>query len=76
MAKGAAETVICTLINEVHDRLEEADAIVKAANGLAKRGKPIHALRVLMDFEGPSHEAHDLFRAALTIKRHLLAAED
>lgn len=53
MAKGAAETVICMLINEVHDRLEEVDAIVKAANGLAKRGKPTHALRVLMDFEGP-----------------------
>jgi hypothetical protein len=76
MAKGAAETVICTLITKAHDRMEEADAIVNAANGLAKRGKATHALRVLMDFEGPSHEAHDMFRAALTISRHLLATED
>lgn len=76
MAKGTAETVICTLIKKANDRLEEADAIMKAANGLAKRGKATHALRVLMDFEGPSHEAHDLFRAALTIERHLLASAD
>lgn len=76
MAKNTAETAICALIAEIHDRLEEVDAIVKAATGLAKRGKATHALRVLMDFEGPSHEAHDLFRAALTIKRHLLASDD
>lgn len=50
MAKGAAETVICTLINRAHDRMEEEDAIAKAASGLAKRGKAKHALRVLMDF--------------------------
>ncbi len=39
MAKGTAETAICTLIKKAHDRMEEADAIMKAANGLAKRGK-------------------------------------
>lgn len=76
MAKEAAGTVICALIKEVRNRLEEADAVVEAANGLAKRGKATHALRVLMDFEGPSRDAHDLFRAALTVKRYLIAAED
>lgn len=76
MANDAAEIVICTLINKVHERMEEADAIVKAAIGLAKRGKSKHALRVLMDFEGPTHDAQDLFRAALTINRHLLASDD
>jgi hypothetical protein len=56
--------------------MEEVDAIMKAANALAKRGEATHALRVLMDFEGPSHEAHDLFRTALTIKRHLLVSDE
>jgi hypothetical protein len=76
MAKNAAETVICALIKEVRNRLDEADAVVEAANGLSKRGQANHALRTLMDFEGPSHEANDLFRAALTIQRHLLAPKD
>lgn len=76
MAKSAAETIICALIKEVRNRLDEADAVVEAANGLAKRGQANHALRALMDFEGPSHEARDLFRAALTIQRHLLIPKD
>ena len=73
MDEAASETIICALIAEVCVRSEQAASIAKAANSCAESGNAIHAVQILMDFESLAHEAHDLFKAALTIQRHLVA---
>ena len=76
MIEKAAAQVINELIDRVYQRHEEAGAIVAAAQLLAKRGKADRAIKVLMDFEGPTHDALELFKAALSIERELLSATD
>jgi hypothetical protein len=76
MKKTAPDQVIQSLIQAIRDNLGEAHAVAKEANKRARRGRPRQALKLLMDFEGPSHDAHDLFKAALNIKRHRLAEPD
>ena len=73
MRKTAAlDQVIQSLIRAIRDNLDEAHAVANEANKMAKRGRPQEALKLPMDFEGPSLDAHDLFKAALTVQRHLL----
>ena len=72
MDEAACDTVICAIIGEAHDRLVQATSIAKAAQSCAASGNAGHAVQILMDFEGLAHEAQDLFKAALTIKRHLI----
>jgi hypothetical protein len=72
---GAAH-VIVTLITDIRSKLEEALSIVKAAETCALNGSTNRSVQVLMDFEALINESQDLFRAALTIKRHLLVDID
>ncbi len=64
--------VVAALISEVRSKLEEAHSIAKAAEICARTGNVSRAVQILADFEGLGHEAQDLFRAALAIKRSLL----
>ena len=59
-------------IVKVQQRHEEAATVIDAAMLLAKRNQPSRALKVLMDFEGPTRDALDLLKTALTIRRELL----
>jgi hypothetical protein len=72
MDENATDAVICALIGEVRIRLDQAASIAKAAQSCADSGNAAHAIQILMDFEGLAHDAQDLFKAALTIKRNLL----
>ena len=72
MDAAAAEATICALITDVRSRLDEAAGIAKAAESCAESGNVVYAVQILMDFEGLAHDAQDLFKAALTIRRHLL----
>jgi len=72
MDDAAIEIVLCALIAKVRNKSEEAASIAKAAQSCAESGNSMHAVQILMDFEGLAHEAQDLFKAALAIKRHLL----
>lgn len=72
MEETASAAVSGALISEGRDRLDQAASIAKAAQSCAESGNPIHAVQILMDSEGLAHHAQDLFKAALTIKRHLL----
>ncbi len=72
MSKRASRRVIRTLIGQVRDRIEEASIVADAAEQLAQRGRTEKALRVLMDVEGPTFEAQELFRTAMKIRRTLL----
>jgi len=76
MDEHATDAVICGLIGEVRNRLDQAASIAKAAQGCADDGNPIHAIQILMDFEGLAHDAQDMFKAALTIKRNLLPGSE
>jgi hypothetical protein len=73
MTDVAANSVVATLVTEIRDKLEEALSIAKAAESCARDGSTDRAVQILMDFESLMHEARDLFKAALTIKRNLLA---
>ena len=72
MDQSTAEVTICALITGVCGKLDEAAGIAKAAENCAESGHAMHAVQILMDFEGLAHDAQDLFKAALAIKRHLL----
>jgi hypothetical protein len=72
MQEPACETVICALIAQVREKLDQATSVAKAAQSCADSGNAGHAVQILMDFEGLAHDAQDLFTAALMIKRHLL----
>ncbi|WP_245259279.1 hypothetical protein [Afipia clevelandensis] len=61
------------LVTEIRGKLEETLSIAKAAESCARDGSVDRAVQILMDFEGLVHEARDLFKAALTIKRNLFA---
>ena len=65
--------VVAALISEVRAKLEEAHSIAQAAEICARASNVSRAVQILADFEGLGHEAQDLFRAALAIKRSLLA---
>ncbi len=65
--------VVAALVSEVRAKLEEAHSIAQAAEICARAGNVSRSVQILMDFEGLAHEAQDLFRAALAIKRSLLA---
>ena len=73
MSASAVDATICSLIAGITAKLDEAASIAKAARTCAESGNAPHAVQILMDFEGPAHEAEDLFKAALAIRRHLLA---
>jgi len=73
MDAAAAEITICALITDARSRLDQAAAIAKAAESCAESDNPVHAVQILTDFEGLAHDAQDLFKAALMIRRHLLA---
>ena len=73
MDTGASEVTIFALISNVRSRLDQAAGIAKAAEICAEGGQTAHAIQILMDFEGLAHDAQDLFKAALTIKRHLIS---
>jgi hypothetical protein len=74
MDNAAAETVLGALIAEVRNRTDEAASIAKAAQSCAESGNAVLAVQILMDFEGLALDAQDLFKAALTIKRHLFSS--
>ena len=76
MVEKAATKVIGALIERVQLCHAEAGLVLEAANTFAKRGKIDRALKTLMDFEGPTHNALDLFKTALTIKREFLVPDD
>lgn len=64
--------VVAALVSEVRTKLKEAHNIAQAAEICARAGNVSRSVQILMDFEGLAHEAQDLFRAALAIKRSLL----
>lgn len=68
----ATKIVLERLIAEVVDQLNQARINAVAASELAKRGKTSAALRSLMEVEPPAHDALDLFRAAMTLRTHVL----
>ena len=72
MAEKSANKVICALIDRPRERHDEAGLGLEAASTFAKRGKIEPALKVLMDFEGPARDEHDLFKTALAIKLSLI----
>jgi uncharacterized protein YeaC (DUF1315 family) len=72
MTDSPENHVVAALVSEVRAKLEEAVSIAKAAEGCALDGNISRSVQILMDFEGLAHEAQDLFRAALAIKRSLL----
>lgn len=76
MTEKAANKVIGALIQRMKKRHAEASLVLAAANTFAKHGKIDLALKSLMDFEGPTRDALDLFKTALTIKRELLVQDD
>ena len=57
MNSSAPDQVIKSLIRALRDNLDEAHAVAKEANKIAQRGRPRQALKLLMDFEGPSRDA-------------------
>lgn len=65
--------VVAALVSEVRAKLEEAHSIAQAAEICARAGNVSWSVQILMDFEGLAHEAQDLFKAALAIKRSLLS---
>lgn len=74
-----AETInhlLPAMIGEIRDKLDEAVSIARAAESCASDGNVDRAVQILMDFEPLGHEAQDLFRAALALKRHLLDHQD
>lgn len=71
-ASNSAEAVICRLILEYADRLDEALIVAKAAGELARRANTSSALKTLMQAEGPVHNASDLFRACMIVRQTLL----
>ena len=73
MTDVAANNVVAALVTEIRSKLEEALSIAKAAESCALDGSMDRAVQILMDFEGLMHEARDLFKAALTIKRDVFA---
>ena len=75
MVEKAANKVIGALIQHVQQRHADAGVVLEAANTFVKPSKIDPALKTLMDFEGPTHDALDLFKVALTIKRELLAPD-
>lgn len=64
--------VVSALVSEVRSKLEEAHSIAQAAEICARAGNVNRSVQILMDFEGLAHEAQDLFKATLAIKRSLL----
>lgn len=76
MVEKAAGRVISALIDRIQQRHDEATAVLEATSAFANRGKTEQALKTLMDFEGPTRDALDLFKTALTIKRELLSPGD
>lgn len=70
-ASKSAEAVICRLILEYADRLDEALIVAKAAGELARRAKTSSALKTLMEVEGPVHHASDIFRACMIVRQTL-----
>jgi len=73
MSDIAENNLVTTLITEIRTKLEEAVSIAKAAESCAINGGVNRAVPILMEFEGLAHEAQDLLRATLTIKRNLLS---
>ncbi len=69
----AESNLVTALITDIRTKLKEAVSIAKAAKSCAVNGGADRAVRVLMDFEGFAHEAQDLLRATLTVKRNLLS---
>lgn len=64
--------VAAALVSEVRTKLEEAHSIAQAAEICARAGNVNRSVQILMDFEGLAHEAQDLFKTVLAIKRNLL----
>jgi hypothetical protein len=76
MVEKAEIKVIGALIERVQQCHAEAGLVREAANTFAKRGKVDRTLKTMMDFEGPTRDALDLFKTALTIKRELLVPDN
>lgn len=68
--------ILPTMIEEIRDRLDEALSIARAAESCATDGNVDRAMQILMDAEPLYLDAHDLFKAALTLRRHVLHATD
>jgi len=73
MTESAENKLVAALITDIRTKLEEAVSIAKAAESCALNGSVNRAVQVLMEFEGFTHEAQDLFKATLTIKRNHLS---
>jgi hypothetical protein len=73
MSDTAENKLVTTLIIEIRTKLEEAVTIAKAAESCAINGSINRAVPILTEFEDLAHEAQDLLRATLTIKRNLLS---
>ena len=76
MAGKATNRVIIALIERARERHDEAGLALRAAKTLAKLNKADHVMKAMMDFEGPTRDALDLFKSALTIKRELLTPDE
>jgi hypothetical protein len=73
MTDMPANKVVTSLIKDIRRKPEEALSITKAAESCALDDNINHSVQILIDFKGLGHEAQDLFKAALTIQRSLLA---
>lgn len=75
--KREYDEVLLHVIRTIRERTGEVYELAKEADKRAKRGHPGKGLKLLlMDFENPSREASELFRAAVAISYYSWAIQN
>lgn len=69
MNAAIADTAIKVYLREIHNRLEEAVSIAKAADACAETGNADRGVHIAMDIEQLCYEATRLLDAASLINR-------
>ena len=72
MDRIAADAVTKALLSKIYRKLQEAASIAKAAEVCAESGNVQTAVKMVMDIEDPTHQAHRMLSAALLIRNELL----
>jgi hypothetical protein len=69
MDDQTTDTALKCFLREIHDRLEQASGIAKAAQACADAGNVSKAVEIALDVEQPIYEATTLLNAASLINR-------
>jgi coenzyme F420-reducing hydrogenase gamma subunit len=72
MDRAVADAVTKALLTNIHQKLQEAASIAKAAEACAASGNVQSAVRMVMDIEEPTYQADRMLNAALLISSGLL----